>query len=124
MSIILASEELKKQYFMGEVTVDALQGVDFLVQRGEFVAVMGPSGSGKSLLLKMLLGFVKPDKGEIFINGEELNKHSIKNIRQKIAYISQGVELKKIKVKEFFDEIFSLKNNRERKVKLEKIKRV
>ena len=51
---ILQTKELKKYYGSGEATVRALDGVNFTVERGEFVAVVGTSGSGKSTLLHML----------------------------------------------------------------------
>ncbi|MDR3457350.1 MAG: ATP-binding cassette domain-containing protein [Verrucomicrobiae bacterium] len=58
---------LRKQ-FNGQ---DVLKGVDFEVQPGEIFVIMGPSGSGKSVLLKHLIGLEDPDEGEILINGEK-----------------------------------------------------
>ena len=49
-----------------------LNGIDFEVQPGEIFVIMGPSGSGKSVLLKHLIGLETPDEGEILINGESI----------------------------------------------------
>jgi phospholipid/cholesterol/gamma-HCH transport system ATP-binding protein len=51
-----------------------LKGIDFDVQPGEIFVIMGPSGSGKSVLLKHLIGLEAPDAGEILINGESISR--------------------------------------------------
>ena len=77
---ILEANDVSKQYQMGEVTVDALAGVDFVVEKGEFVAVMGPSGSGKSTLLHLLGGLDKSTDGEVTLGGRKLSVMSDKEV--------------------------------------------
>jgi putative ABC transport system ATP-binding protein len=70
---VLEASGLCKQYQLGGHKVDALGGVDFVVDKGEFVAIMGPSGSGKSTLLHLLGGLDKPSDGEVTLAGQKLS---------------------------------------------------
>jgi putative ABC transport system ATP-binding protein len=97
MTEALKTSGLRKQYQMGEVTVDALRGVDFVVQQGEFVAVMGPSGSGKSTLLHLMGGLDTPTDGDIALGGKRLAHLSDDDItivrRRQVGFIFQFFNL-------------------------------
>jgi phospholipid/cholesterol/gamma-HCH transport system ATP-binding protein len=64
--------------------------------RGETITVMGASGSGKSVMLKMLIGLLRPDQGEILFDGKDvgkMNEEGLTEVRRRIAYLFQGAAL-------------------------------
>jgi len=97
MTDVLRTTDLRKQYRMGEVTVDALRGVDFVVPRGQFVAVMGPSGAGKSTLLHLMGGLDSPTDGDVTLDGRRLAHLSDDEItivrRREVGFIFQFYNL-------------------------------
>ena len=72
MSAILQTENLKMIYHVGKVDVNALRGVNLAVEKGEFISIMGHSGSGKSTMLHILGGLLKPTSGKVIVDGEDL----------------------------------------------------
>ncbi|WP_222860514.1 ABC transporter ATP-binding protein [Bacillus rubiinfantis] len=76
-------KNVKKYYHLGEVEIKALDGVDFSINKGEFVVVVGPSGAGKSTVLNILGGMDTASSGEIIVDGTEINRF---NSRQLTAY--------------------------------------
>lgn len=94
---ILQAKDLTKIYGSGENTVHALDGVNFSVEKGEFVAVVGTSGSGKSTLLHMLGGLDRPTSGSVTVDGKEI--FSLKDEaltifrRRKIGFVFQNYNL-------------------------------
>jgi ABC-type lipoprotein export system ATPase subunit len=73
-STILKAESVHKSYRMGATRVNVLKGVDLAVREGEFIAIIGASGSGKSTFLHILGGLDRPDKGIIRFDGRDLNR--------------------------------------------------
>jgi phospholipid/cholesterol/gamma-HCH transport system ATP-binding protein len=70
-----------------------LSGVDFDVEDGETVALLGPSGTGKSVLLKHIIGLIKPDSGSIIVDGKDvshLRRRELAAFRQQIGYVFQN----------------------------------
>jgi putative ABC transport system ATP-binding protein len=91
------------------------------IKKGEKILLNAPSGKGKSTLFKLLLGFVKPHKGEIILDGKNLEKNNITYFRKNIAYVSQDVDLRNDKVWDLILEIFSYKNNRHIEITKDKV---
>jgi putative ABC transport system ATP-binding protein len=73
MNTIIETKKVTKTFGMNGVAVEAVRGVDMMVQAGEFVAIVGPSGSGKSSLLHMLGAMDRPTTGEVFFQGRGLS---------------------------------------------------
>ncbi len=68
--------DVKKSYDVGDVKFNALDGVDFKINRGEFVVVLGPSGAGKSTLLNLLGGMDSATSGDIIVDGENISNYT------------------------------------------------
>ena len=66
-----------------------INDVSLSVSVGELIGIIGPNGAGKTTLLKLILGLLKPDSGEIFIEGKSIHSYSPKELYQKIAFVPQ-----------------------------------
>jgi putative ABC transport system ATP-binding protein len=71
-SAVLVVEEVYKTYKLPKSSVYALRGVSFEIHKGEFIAIMGPSGAGKTTLVNILTGLDSPDKGVVYLNGQNI----------------------------------------------------
>jgi len=70
-----------------------LDGVDFEVREGETVALLGPSGTGKSVLLKHIIGLIRPDEGQVLVDGLDigtLSRDELAKLRRQIGYVFQN----------------------------------
>ncbi len=94
---VLELRHVTKQYVMGEAVLNALDGVDLLIQRNEYAAFIGPSGSGKSTLMNIVGCLDKPTSGEYVLNGTpvaQLDDNELARIRNReIGFIFQNFNL-------------------------------
>lgn len=94
---VLSVRSVTKSIDTGTHRVEILRGIDFEIERGEFVAIMGASGSGKSTLLGLLAGLDSPTSGSIRIDGEEitgLKEDALASLRNtKIGFVFQSYQL-------------------------------
>ncbi len=73
---IIRTEGLERRYPMGRTAIHALRGIDLVVRRNEYVAIMGPSGGGKSTLMNLLGCLDSPDAGSYWLNGKPVSEMS------------------------------------------------
>lgn len=82
--------EVKSLYHTYPSGVEALKGVDLTVDEQEFVAIMGQNGSGKTTFVKHLNGLLKPTKGQIRINGQDIAKKRVSELARQVGYVFQN----------------------------------
>jgi len=95
--VLLAARGLRKTYTMGKRTLEVLRGVDVEITRGDFVALRGASGTGKSTLLHLLGGLDTPNAGEIIFDGQNVSKFSDRELthfrNRRVGFVFQAYHL-------------------------------
>jgi len=99
--------------------VTAVKNINFQINKGSIVGLLGPNGCGKTTTIGMMLGLIKPTSGNVFINGQNIENENIRtNILEKVNFISPYVELpKKLTVEEnliVYGKLYGVKNLREK----------
>ena len=94
---IVETKNIKKTYKQGKVIVEALCGVDLIVDKAEFVALAGPSGSGKTTMLNIIGGLDVPDSGSVIVDNNrfaDMNQAGLASLRlHKIGFVFQAFNL-------------------------------
>lgn len=94
---VIELKDVKKTYIMGEVPVHALRGADLKIEKGEFLSIMGASGSGKSTIMNMIGALDVPTTGQIFLDGIDiasLSESDLAVVRgEKIGFVFQKFNL-------------------------------
>lgn len=97
MESFISFENVKKIYHTGEIDTVALDGVDFCVEKGEFVVVVGASGAGKTTLLNILGGMDTLTEGKVYLDNEEVSSFSKKRLteyrRHDVGFVFQFYNL-------------------------------
>ena len=95
--MIIETKDIKRSFTMGSSIVEALKGINFSVESGEFIAIMGPSGSGTTTLMNIIGCLDTPSSGEYFLNGNlvnDLDEDQLAFIRNKeIGFVFQSFHL-------------------------------
>ena len=97
MDTFVKLENITKIYHMGEVKIRAVDGIDFSIQKGEFVVIVGPSGAGKTTVLNILGGMDTASGGRITVDGQDITKYSERQLtgyrRDDIGFVFQFYNL-------------------------------
>lgn len=97
MENLIEFKNVTKQYKIGEVSINALNGVDFFIKEGEFVVVLGASGAGKSTILNILGGMDTASSGQVLVGNQNITKLNEKKLTtyraEKIGFVFQFYNL-------------------------------
>ncbi len=87
MSDVIVFENVNFRY---EQNIEVLKDITFAIEKGESIGLVGANGVGKSTMMKLLLGLETANEGNIFVDGIEVNKKSLREIRQKVGFVLQN----------------------------------
>ena len=97
MSAYVAMKDVTKVYQMGEVSIKACDGINFEIEKGQFVIILGPSGAGKTTVLNILGGMDTATEGQVFVDGREISRLRGKGLiqyrREDIGFVFQFYNL-------------------------------
>ena len=97
MSKIIIAKDVKKQYVVGSTEINALNGVNFEIEEGEFAVVLGASGAGKTTLLNLIGGMDTLTSGELLVDGENVGKYNKRRLteyrRNDVGFVFQFYNL-------------------------------
>src|SRR6478736_4263411 len=97
MQPIIELQQIRKTYYMGSNTLDVLKGISLIINKNEYVALMGPSGSGKSTLMNILGCLDTPSGGTYILNGKDVSKMADDDLaevrNQEIGFVFQQFNL-------------------------------
>lgn len=97
MAVFVELKDVKKTYQMGEVEIHAVDGVNFQIEKGEFVIIVGPSGAGKTTVLNILGGMDSATSGKVVVGGIDISHYGTKQLtsyrRSEIGFVFQFYNL-------------------------------
>lgn len=97
MGKVIVAKDVKKQYAVGSTVINALNGVDFEIEEGEFAVILGPSGAGKTTLLNVIGGMDNVTSGELLVAGERVDSFNKKQLtdyrRNSVGFVFQFYNL-------------------------------
>ncbi len=111
-----------KDLFVSFNGTELFSGFNCEIPRGEKVCFASSSDRGKTALFRLLLGFLRPDSGEIIIDGVPISASTVAEVRKKATYLSHDVDFQEGSVEDVIGEILNFHYNREMRISLEKVK--
>ena len=94
---LIEFKDIKKEYIVGDVTINAVENCNFTIDKGELVVILGPSGAGKTTILNLLGGMDTPSSGSIIVDGNKIHQYNKKQLieyrRTEVGFVFQFYNL-------------------------------